>query len=294
MPALLRLCRPAVRKAYGFPAHVALTLREAAPRTRQGAALPAKKGVRRKGRAFPQSDGGRAAVKVPRAFQTLLREIFLGLLSIMLVVTCAPAQKTRRNERARGTDSIIERVESRYGRMRGLAAEFEQTYRAPGARERRERGRLFLQRPRRMRWEYDPKPGKLFIVNQNRVWFYVPADREAVFAETNASRDARFPFLFLLGQMNLRRQFRSIELVDQGGASPDVRVLRLVPRSNAYGLREILLEVFTDGRISKVKLLEETGAVSEVALTNVRENFVAPAEAFEFHPPSGVTVRRQK
>ena len=188
---------------------------------------------------------------------------------------------------------LVRRIESRYGRMRGLAAEFEQTYSAPGARTRRERGRLFLQRPRRMRWEYDPKPGKLFIVNGGDVWFYVPADREAVHAKTNAVSDARFPFLFLLGQTNLRRDFRSVELVAQTGAS-DVRVLRLAPRSNAYGLREILLEVYTDGRISKVKLLDEAGATSEVALTNVRENFIAPADAFTFSPPPGVTVRRQK
>src|SRR5438067_6636574 len=77
-------------------------------------------------------------------------------------------------------DTLINRIESRYGRMRGLAAEFEQTYNAPGTHERRERGRLILQRPRRMRWEYDPKPGKLFIVNGRDVWFYVPADREAI------------------------------------------------------------------------------------------------------------------
>ena len=190
-------------------------------------------------------------------------------------------------------DLLVRRIESRYGRMRGLAAEFEQTYSAPGARVRRERGRLFLQRPRRMRWEYDPKPGKLFIVNGNDVWFYVPADREAVHAKTDAVSDARFPFLFLLGQTNLRRDFRSVELVD-GQSAEGVRLLRLVPRTNRYGLSEILLEVFTDGRISRVRLLDESGAVSEVALSNVRENFDAPAEAFVFSPPPGVTVRRQK
>jgi outer membrane lipoprotein carrier protein len=232
--------------------------------------------------------------RLPLVFR--FSEVLTTFLCILMVAAAssASARKTERRQSDRSTDSLIERVESRYGRMRGLAAEFEQIYRAPGARERRERGRLFLQRPRRMRWEYDPKPGKLFIVNGTRVWFYVPADREAVFAETNAVTDARFPFLFLLGQTNLRRQFRTVELVEQTDAAPGLRVLRLLPRSNAYGLREILLEVFTDGRISRVKLIEENGAVSEISLTNVRENFIAPAEAFEFHPPPGVNVRRQR
>jgi outer membrane lipoprotein carrier protein len=191
-------------------------------------------------------------------------------------------------------DGLIEKIEARYGRMRGLAAEFEQTYRAPGQRERRERGRLVLQRPRRMRWEYDPKPGKLFIVNGRDVWFYSPADREATRADLSRVSDARFPFLFLLGQTNLRREFRSVTLLGQGGSQSGTSVLRLVPRGNASGLREILLEVHGDGSVLRVTLADSAGATSEVALSNVRENFLAPMDAFEFRPPPGVTVRRQK
>ncbi|HEY0384659.1 MAG TPA: outer membrane lipoprotein carrier protein LolA [Pyrinomonadaceae bacterium] len=189
---------------------------------------------------------------------------------------------------------MIKLVEARYGRMRGLAAEFEQVYRAPNARERRERGRVFLMRPRRMRWEYDPKPGKLFIVNGREVWFYVADDREAVRTDAGSISDARFPFLFLLGQTDLRRNFRSITLISQWSWINDTRSLRLVPRQTTSGLREIVLELFTDGSISKVRLIDEAGASSEVSLTNVRENFVAPDAAFEFRPPPGVTVRRQK
>ncbi|HKQ52142.1 MAG TPA: outer membrane lipoprotein carrier protein LolA [Pyrinomonadaceae bacterium] len=209
-----------------------------------------------------------------------------GLLVTLLLSAAAGAQGDRE------TEQLISRLESRYGRMRGLAAEFEQTYSAPGfQRERRERGRLVLQRPRRMRWEYDPKPGKLFIVNGRDVWLYVPADREATHADLREVSDARFPFLFLLGQTNLKREFSSITLVS---GDAETRTLRLVPRGASTGLREIFLEVYPDGRLIKVRLVETAGAASEVTLSNVRENFVAPPDAFEFHPPPGVTIRRQK
>jgi outer membrane lipoprotein carrier protein len=128
------------------------------------------------------------------------------LCAFVFCLTFAFPANAQRSE----LDSLINNIEARYGRMRGLAAEFEQRYSAPGVRERRERGRLVLQRPRRMRWEYDPKPGKLFIVNGRDVWFYVPADREATRADLSNVSDARFPFLFLLGQTNLRREFRSV------------------------------------------------------------------------------------
>src|SRR5437868_10435157 len=203
--------------------------------------------------------------------------LFLIALALITHHSSLITSFAQRNE----LDTLINKIESRYGHMRGLAAEFEQTYNAPGTRERRERGRLVLQRPRLMRWEYDPKPGKLFIVNGRDVWFYIPADREATHADLNAVSDARFPFLFLLGQTNLRREFNSITFVGNG-SQPETRVLRLVPRNSSTGLREIFLEIYMDGRILKVRMVEESGAVSEVSLANVRENFIAPAEAFVF------------
>jgi outer membrane lipoprotein carrier protein len=207
----------------------------------------------------------------------------------------AQGVRTSRVALERDVAQLVQRVEARYGHMRGLAADFEQIYRGPGARERRERGRLFLQRPGRMRWEYDPKPGKLFIVNGRDVWFYSPADREATHAETGNVSDARFPFLFLLGRTNLRRDFRSITLADQQDANNDAaRVLRLVPAANVGSLREIYLTVLPDGQIIKLDLVDEAGATSEVSLTDTSENFIAPASAFEFHPPPGVNVRRQR
>jgi outer membrane lipoprotein-sorting protein len=93
--------------------------------------------------------------------------------------------------------------------------------------------------------------------------------------------------------LNLRREFRSITLVE-GSGQTETRTLHLVPRGSSSGLREIFLEVYADGRIVKVKLVDEAGAISEVTLRGVRENFIAPADAFEFRPPPGVTVRRQR
>ena len=224
------------------------------------------------------------------AITTSKRILVSGLLLILLSNVGPGA---RRPHIDRVTDQLIRQIESRYGRMRGLAAEFEQVYSAPGMRERLERGRLILQRPRRMRWEYVSNPAKLFIVNGRDVWLYLPADREATHASVDSVSDARFPFLFLLGQTNLKREFQSITSLGSG-SQPETTLLRLVPRTSSSGLREVLLEVFTDGRILRLKLVDQAGAASEVTLNEVRENFVAPADAFEFHPPPGVTIRTQR
>jgi outer membrane lipoprotein carrier protein len=227
--------------------------------------------------------------------KSLKANSLLPVFTLLLVLlSSASAQRVVRSDEDKRVAQLINLIEARYGRMRGLAAEFEHSFSAPGVRERREHGRLVLARPQRMRWEYDSNPRKLFIVNGREVWFYVPADREAVHADVRNVSDSRFPFLFLLGQTNLRREFRGISLIEQPSTKTDTHLLRLVPRGRASALREIFLETYTDGRILKVKMVDEAGAISEVTLREVRENFIAPAEAFSFRPPPGVTVRRQK
>jgi outer membrane lipoprotein carrier protein len=219
---------------------------------------------------------------------------FILCVLLFVALTVASAQTPTVDDSARQASQLMAQVEMRYGRMRGLSAEFEQRYSAPGLRrERYERGRLILQRPRRMRWEYDTKPGKLFIVNGRDVWLYIPADREATHADLNNVSDARFPFLFLLGQTNLRREFRSITLAGSNSQA-GTYTLRLIPRASRSDLRDILLEVYGDGKVSKVSMVEAGGATSEVTLSNVHENQIAPPEVFEFRPPPGVTVRRQR
>ncbi len=212
-----------------------------------------------------------------------------NLQGLVVLILCLSVHFPALAQQADEASLVVKRIEARYGRMRGLAAEFEQVYSAPGGGGvRRESGRLFLARPRRMRWEY---PGKLFIVNGREVWFYITADREATRADTGEVSDSRFPFLFLLGQTNIRRAFQSISIVD--GAGSAVRTLRLVPRNDAGGLREIFLEVDAEGRVLKLKTVETSGATSEISLRNVRENYVAPADAFTFTPPPGVSVRKR-
>jgi outer membrane lipoprotein carrier protein len=189
------------------------------------------------------------------------------------------------------TDSVIVTIHSHYSRIDGLAADFEQIYSLPGQAPRHETGRLFLARPRLMRWEYDSN--KLFVVNDREVWWYVPADREATHADVRSVNDSRLPFLFLLGKPDFQRNFTGIELVTRDNQEVGQQTMRLRPKRSDTGIKEILLTCDSNGAISQVRLSEESGGTSQIFLRNVRENFQSPAAAFTFVPPPGVRIRRQ-
>src|ERR1041384_4230015 len=57
---------------------------------------------------------------------------------------------------AQGIDlnAIIDGLQNKYSRMRGLEAEFVQLYRGANGQTNRESGRLLLKRPGKARWDY--------------------------------------------------------------------------------------------------------------------------------------------
>ena len=73
-------------------------------------------------------------------------------------------------------------MEDRLGRASSLTANFTQTFRsAATAQQVVERGRLFVKRPGRMRWDYKQPDKKVFLVRSDGTTLvYVPADYMAV------------------------------------------------------------------------------------------------------------------
>jgi outer membrane lipoprotein carrier protein len=195
------------------------------------------------------------------------------------------AGKAERTEAER----LLGKIESHYRTIRGLSADFEQTFSGPGIRQKIETGRLFLARPRRMRWEYSA--GKLFIVNNHEGWLYSPTDRQATRFDAGAAVDPRVPFLFLLGQSGLRREMEKVEIVSSGQGVGDTFTIRLVPRNKQLGISEIVVTATSQGEISSLSFTEANDAVSLVRLYNIREGYVAPPESFQFRPPAGISVR---
>lgn len=189
---------------------------------------------------------------------------------------------------------LVVGLETRYGNMKGLAADFTQVYQDRSGRKLQEQGTLMLRKPGKMRWEYRQPEEKLFIVNDKTVYFYVPAEKEVTITELKESDDPRAPFVFLLGRKNLQKDFKSIEL--SHAESPLVAgnvVLELVPKRVSNTLKRLFVEVDPKAiQLSRLVLINANDGRSDFILTNFKENFLADEKQFEFTPPSGVKVLR--
>jgi len=204
-------------------------------------------------------------------------------LLILLLATISSSAQTPE------LDQIVNGLQAKYNKLTTLAADFTQIYNAPGERTRRESGHLLLKKPGRMRWDYTAPEAKLFVCDGKWIYEYLPAERYATRSAVKESDDLRAPFAFLLGRGNLRRDFKRIEFASESPARAGNRVLRLVPK-RASGFKELLIEIEpTSLQLSRLTLVETSGARSDFLFSNLREN--VPASEAQFKAPAGLEVR---
>ncbi|MGH9577359.1 MAG: outer membrane lipoprotein chaperone LolA [Terriglobales bacterium] len=185
---------------------------------------------------------------------------------------------------------IARKVDQHYNNLRSLQAEFTESYRGLGV-ARTESGTLWLKRPGRMRWEYREPREKLFVTDGKTAWFYLPGERQVRRAPVKRLDDLRSPLRYLLGKSRLEKEFDGLAIAE--GTTPTAAgntVLRGLPRILQDRVREVLLEVTTDGRIVRIVIEELDDSSTEFRFRNLQENPTISDERFRFSPPAGAEV----
>jgi outer membrane lipoprotein carrier protein len=126
-----------------------------------------------------------------------------------------------------GVYGLLKGVETRYNRATTLQVLFREEYTPPGPgggpARRSESGRLTLQKPGRMRWDYSQPKGKLFISDGKFMWLYTPAGPSgrprAERMKVQESDDMRAPLAFLLGKLNFAKEFRNLRARPEGAGT---------------------------------------------------------------------------
>ena len=99
-------------------------------------------------------------------------------------------------------------IQRHYDQVRDFQADFTHTYVGGILRKKTvEHGRMAVRKPGRMRWTYTQPEQKLFVSDGNRVYSYVPADKQVYVAAVPADDQATTPALFLAGRGNILRDF---------------------------------------------------------------------------------------
>jgi outer membrane lipoprotein carrier protein len=204
-------------------------------------------------------------------------------------------------------NAIARAIQTHYAHARTLKAIFYERYSDGAGGESSESGTVYFSRPGRMRWDYESPEKKLFLVDGQNVWFYVPADHTVSRAKLKESSDWRTPLALLTGKADLAKLCSKVELLQPvpvpAAASgphpaaqaqlldPNDSLLRCTPRGEpAGGDTAVFLETNPAGDLTRLTIREPGNAETEFRFGNWEQNIAIPESQFHFQPPPGVSV----
>jgi len=193
---------------------------------------------------------------------------------------------------AADVSKFLDGIEARYNRPQTLQLLFEQTYAAQGRPPRTEQGVLYLRKPGRMRWEYHVPAGKLFLTDGEFAYFYSPTANRVEKMPMRDSGDLRTPLAFLIGRVDLRRDFREFRSRPEGGL---LRITAL-PRNERAPFRSVTFLVGENFEILRLEVEGEDASTMSFRFSEERLNPPLARDLFRFEPPPGaelVEVRGQ-
>lgn len=184
---------------------------------------------------------------------------------------------------------VARRVDARYNHLTTLRANFEESYNGAGI-TRNESGQLWLQKPGKMRWQYEQPAPKLFVVDGKTAYFYVPSERQARKMPAKKLDDFRSPIRYLLGKTKLEREFNSLAVSTDMPKETGNVVLQGIPKGREDRVQRVVLEITPANQIARIRIEEIDGSITEFLFRNIQENVPVKAELFRFTPPPGVEV----
>jgi outer membrane lipoprotein carrier protein len=183
-------------------------------------------------------------------------------------------------------DPLIHRIESRYNRARTLSLHYREVLVEEGHPRRPESGVLTLRKPGKMRWEYDRPAGKLFVSDGKQVYLYTPQDHRVERSRLKMSNDLRAPMAFLLGHLDLKREFGSFSTRAAGADT----WLDATAKNDRLPYEKIELLIAPDASIRQLNVIGRDQSTLSFSFSEETLNPPVNDKLFQFAVPPGAEV----
>jgi len=209
-----------------------------------------------------------------------------GVLATWTAVGIGHAQPSKRSPQ-----EVQEALQSRYELVRDFSADFTHTYQGGMLRTTLvEHGSLLVKKPGRMRWDYRSPEQKLYLSDGERLYSYLPEDRQVIIGRIPASSEATTPDMFLAGTGNFATDFTAaFDTVTD--PPPSSLALRLTPIRTERDF-EYLVVVLDERSLAILRLIAHDlqGGISTFFFSGLQENLGLSDRPFTFEIPRDTDV----
>lgn len=172
-----------------------------------------------------------------------------------------------------------------YGEVKAFHARFEQEVLDEDRTiVDRAEGEVWIERPGRFRWNYDPPDAQEIVGDSRKLWIH-DVDLEQVVVRDQTQALGRSPAILLAGTGDYKLAYEAHD----GGSSNGVDWVILTPREEESGFTEVRIG-FKGPTLESMELLDTLGQTTRIVFREVEENSAKDGGRFTFVPPRGVDI----
>jgi outer membrane lipoprotein carrier protein len=214
-----------------------------------------------------------------------MRAVAALTLALWVMATAIPAA-------AQSLDDVVREIESVYGRMTDLRADFTQTAFNKSLNQTiPARGTVYLKKGGKLRWEYtEPTPQEI-VSDGKKLWVYTPTLNQANVADApEALAGPAGSFLAGLGRLRTEFQVRFLNPAQPKDAEGNW-ALDLTPKQPLPTLTRLILSVDPKSwEIRKAIVHDQFENTVTMRFTKMAVNSGLPEKTFTFVAPKGVVI----
>jgi len=182
-------------------------------------------------------------------------------------------------------DGVLDRLAERYANVPTLEASFVQTSRSPLYGEEIQKGTVALERPNKMRWEFEGD--RSFITDGATLWIWSPRDKQVMRVEAVA--DELTAGLQVLQSLHRVRELFAVTVVSTDATAGTV--LSLAPKPGDPVLfQKLLLTLDPALNLKQVDMTDAQDMQTSLVFSGVVLGKDLPDDLFTFVVPEGVEV----
>ncbi len=152
-----------------------------------------------------------------------------------------------------------------------------------------ERGRMYLERPGKLRWDYLDPEKKIALLLGDRTALYLEEDKLMSRGRLTGEQGL-FPRL-LAGNGRVEELFTGTLMATPATGGQGAYRLRLVPKGDFQSLGVVILTLRPPAFVLEgAEMLDETGNRTTYTFSSLRRNQGLPEGIFAFEPPPGTEV----
>jgi outer membrane lipoprotein carrier protein len=184
-------------------------------------------------------------------------------------------------------DEVVPVVEQHYQELEDLTAKVTQkNFLKAIDKTQIFEGTLWIKKPGKLRLKYTN--GQLILIDGKAALLYSKKTEQVIKKTFTDIQQMNIPVAFLLGAARIRDDFEVFQ--------PDVknpRLLELTPKKTGAAMKKLRIQTDEAGRIIDLIIFDNTGNITEIKFTDIRENTGLDSNLFTFKAPKGTEIIEQ-